>query len=42
MIVVAEGVESIAERDVLIDLGCDYLQGYLFARPGAPFPEVKW
>jgi EAL domain-containing protein (putative c-di-GMP-specific phosphodiesterase class I) len=42
MIVVAEGVESIAERDVLVDLGCDYLQGYLFARPGPPFPEVKW
>lgn len=42
MIVVAEGVESVEERDVLIDLGCDYLQGYLFARPGPPFPEVKW
>lgn len=42
MIVVAEGVECIAERDVLVDLGCDYLQGYLFARPGPPFPEVKW
>jgi EAL domain-containing protein (putative c-di-GMP-specific phosphodiesterase class I) len=42
MIVVAEGVESQAERDCLIDLGCDYLQGYLFARPGPPFPEVKW
>jgi EAL domain-containing protein (putative c-di-GMP-specific phosphodiesterase class I) len=42
MIVVAEGVEYAAERDCLIDLGCDYLQGYLFARPGPPFPEVKW
>jgi EAL domain-containing protein (putative c-di-GMP-specific phosphodiesterase class I) len=42
MIVVAEGVETTAERDVLIDLGCDYLQGFLFARPGPPFPEVKW
>jgi EAL domain-containing protein (putative c-di-GMP-specific phosphodiesterase class I) len=42
MIVVAEGVESVEERDVLIDLGCDYLQGYLFARPGPPFPEVRW
>jgi EAL domain-containing protein (putative c-di-GMP-specific phosphodiesterase class I) len=42
MIVVAEGVECQAERDCLLDLGCDYLQGYLFARPGPPFPEVKW
>lgn len=41
-IVVAEGVETSAERDVLVDLGCDYLQGYFFARPGPPFPEVKW
>ncbi|MGC4089121.1 MAG: EAL domain-containing response regulator [Polyangiaceae bacterium] len=42
MIVVAEGVESPAERDVLVELGCDYLQGFLFARPGPAFPEVKW
>jgi EAL domain-containing protein (putative c-di-GMP-specific phosphodiesterase class I) len=24
----------------LVDLGCDLLQGYLFAKPGRPFPEV--
>lgn len=30
---VAEGVETVAERDVLVELGCDYLQGYLFGRP---------
>ena len=35
--VVAEGVETPAERDALIDLGIDLLQGYLFARPAAPF-----
>jgi EAL domain-containing protein (putative c-di-GMP-specific phosphodiesterase class I) len=35
--VVAEGVETPAERDVLVDLGCDLLQGYLFGRP-APLP----
>jgi EAL domain-containing protein (putative c-di-GMP-specific phosphodiesterase class I)/CheY-like chemotaxis protein len=35
--VVAEGVETIAERDALVDLGIDLLQGYLFARPAAPF-----
>jgi EAL domain-containing protein (putative c-di-GMP-specific phosphodiesterase class I) len=35
--VVAEGVESAAERDVLVKLGCDYLQGYFFARPSREF-----
>ena len=35
--VVAEGVETPAERDALIELGIDLLQGYLFARPAAPF-----
>jgi len=38
--IIAEGVESLAERDQLIELGCDLLQGYLFARPGRPFPGV--
>jgi len=35
--VVGEGVETVAERDALLELGCDLLQGYLFGRPGAPF-----
>jgi diguanylate cyclase (GGDEF)-like protein len=33
--VVAEGVETEAQRDVLVALGCDELQGYFFARPMA-------
>jgi EAL domain-containing protein (putative c-di-GMP-specific phosphodiesterase class I) len=40
--VVAEGIETIAERGAIIDLGCDLLQGYLFARPGRPFPAICW
>ena len=32
--VVGEGVETTAERDTLIALGCDLLQGFLIARPG--------
>src|SRR5690606_1449818 len=32
--VVGEGVETRAERDVLVELGCDLLQGFLIARPG--------
>jgi EAL domain-containing protein (putative c-di-GMP-specific phosphodiesterase class I) len=42
MLVVAEGVETKAECDVLVGLGCDLLQGYLFAKPGRPFPSISW
>ena len=42
IMVVAEGVELPAERDALADLGCDFLQGYLFARPGFGFPEAAF
>ncbi len=34
--VIGEGVETEAEAKVLVDLGCDYLQGYLIARPAPP------
>lgn len=37
--VVAEGIETEAEAQVVVDLGCDLLQGYLFARPGPPFVD---
>jgi EAL domain-containing protein (putative c-di-GMP-specific phosphodiesterase class I) len=40
MLVVGEGVETVEERDTLVDLGCDLLQGYFFAKPGRPFPGV--
>jgi EAL domain-containing protein (putative c-di-GMP-specific phosphodiesterase class I) len=42
ILVVAEGVETIPERDVLVECGCDLLQGYLFAKPGKAFPEPRW
>jgi EAL domain-containing protein (putative c-di-GMP-specific phosphodiesterase class I) len=35
--VVAEGVETSGERDTLIALGCDLLQGPLYGMP-APMP----
>lgn len=39
--VMAEGVNTAAERDMLVHYGCDLLQGYFFARPGAAFPEPR-
>lgn len=39
--VIAEGVESDAQRRLLLDIDCDYGQGYLFSRPlpAAAFEE---
>jgi diguanylate cyclase (GGDEF)-like protein/PAS domain S-box-containing protein len=38
MDVVAEGVETAGQRDMLKSLGCRYGQGYLFSRPLEPGP----
>jgi EAL domain-containing protein (putative c-di-GMP-specific phosphodiesterase class I) len=42
MMVVAEGVETLAERDMLVDIGCDLLQGYVLAMPGKRSPVFAW
>lgn len=34
--VVAEGVETIAQREILLSMGCGFAQGYLFSRPLSP------
>jgi len=37
--VIAEGVETPAQRDILARIGCDYAQGYLFS---APVPAAQF
>jgi EAL domain-containing protein (putative c-di-GMP-specific phosphodiesterase class I) len=41
-LVVAEGVETVAERDTLLRLGFDLFQGYLFAKPQRGFCIPNW
>jgi diguanylate cyclase (GGDEF)-like protein/PAS domain S-box-containing protein len=36
---VAEGVETKAQQDFLTNLGCDYMQGYLYSKP-LPFEQL--
>ena len=40
--IVAEGIETVEERNALIRLGGDLCQGYLFAKPERPFPRVSF
>jgi len=40
--IIAEGVETLAERDVLAALGCTHLQGYYYARPMPEHEFVEW
>ncbi|GMV44757.1 MAG: hypothetical protein AMXMBFR66_01550 [Pseudomonadota bacterium] len=40
--VVAEGVENEAQRDLLVRLGCNELQGHLFARPMSARAIAIW
>ena len=40
--VVAEGVETQAQCDLLREAGCDYAQGYLFARPMPREKFIAW
>ncbi len=37
--VISEGIESPEERDALVDVGCDLLQGFLFAKPVKGFTQ---
>ncbi len=39
--VIAEGVETMAEAEALMELEADFFQGYLICRPGPPFPVIE-
>jgi EAL domain-containing protein (putative c-di-GMP-specific phosphodiesterase class I) len=40
--VVAEGVENVRQQKILAGLGCDELQGYLFAQPMTARALLLW
>ncbi len=42
MCVVAEGVETMSQAELLLELGCDEMQGYLLSRPMAGTDFVAW
>lgn len=42
MAVVAEGVETEGQWKLLSELGCDVVQGYLFAKPMSPDDFERW
>ena len=33
LMIVAEGVETKEQAELLMDVGCDFLQGYLYSKP---------
>jgi EAL domain-containing protein (putative c-di-GMP-specific phosphodiesterase class I) len=40
--VIAEGVETAAEREAIVGAGIDLIQGHLHGRPGRDFPPPTW
>ena len=40
--VIAEGVETTAQRDLLFEAGCDFAQGYLYSKPLPPEQFESW
>lgn len=40
--VIAEGVETEAQRELLMEIGCRYGQGYFFGRPAAADKIIDW
>ena len=42
MMVVAEGVENMGEYDMVVYLGCNYIQGFMFSNPLSPQDYLKF
>ncbi len=42
MSVVAQGVEDLGEYDMVVYLGCDFIQGYMFSSPLTPEDYLKF
>ena len=42
MMVVAEGVEDMGEYDMVVYLGCNYIQGFMFSNPLSPEDYLKF
>ena len=40
--IVAEAVETVAQADILRAMGCDTVQGYIFAHPMFEHEFVAW
>ena len=40
--VIAEGVETVAHGEALMDLGCDLAQGYSIAKPMPEGDFMRW
>jgi EAL domain-containing protein (putative c-di-GMP-specific phosphodiesterase class I) len=40
--VIAEGVETTIQHDILVKLGCENFQGFLFAKPLSEVDLLKW
>ena len=40
--VIAEGIETIEQRELINDLGCNLVQGYLFGRPMPPEEALRF
>jgi EAL domain-containing protein (putative c-di-GMP-specific phosphodiesterase class I) len=42
LVTIAEGIETVAQRDALAALGCDIMQGYLLAKPMPMGSLMPW
>ncbi len=39
--IIAEGIEQQSELDVCIDIGCEFVQGYLIQKPSCHLNDIK-